>query len=297
MRTQPKSIFGVSAITFFEHSNGAPFAKQLGTTRVLEGSNFATNVSKVEQKGGVAKSPWDTQITEEASELSFTLAEFAPFLAPLFGGAIIEYNPAEANGYVGELVNKVGTSIVSASAGVASIGLKASEGEKLAGGLYILEAIAGDKLAVYYSNDAFLKEGQSFIDDSLRIIEELTITDGGTVDVANGSISYGLQIVGGAGVSFTIGDTAAFEVREPNSGSSKARFGSVKAKRPYFSALLYSENKDGSYSAIEVPRLKSSSGFPLNFTVKDYMKTELKADALYDSSVDGTHVLKSVESV
>jgi len=291
--SQVRGYFGVHSIAPYNVNTG----KFYGMVRVLKGSSFSLTGETIDLTGGSQPYPWlveDGLITEE---LALNFGEFPDFLYEVFLGKKPTANAAQALGSVDTLTDVNGT-LVDATTGLASIGIKTSSEGDLKFGSYLIEAITATTVNVYASSNVDFNRGTDtvFNGDDLSIIAA-DITIGDTSDVQD-ITDFGLEITGGSGtVAMTIGDTAKFNVQPPNSGSSIVKVGGVADSFAEFGALVYGQKRGNSEMVeLDIYRLKGI-GLPHNFTPKEWAESEVTAKAFYDSAKDGVFSVRTIKPV
>ena len=92
----------------------------------------------------------------------------------------------------------------------------------------------------------------------------------------------------------TIGDTATFEVRPPNSKSMTVRIGSTQDEFPEFGAIVMAQ-KRGNQEMFEIDCFRCKGiGMPLGFEMAAFAEAEIKVKAFFDSEKNGVFDLRHV---
>lgn len=289
--SDPRIVYGVHSVSPYKRTDGTFY----GILKVLGSSTLALAGELVEQNGGSFPYPWDVQNGLIKPELALKMKEYPNFVFELFLGQAPTTNAAEANGNVSALTNKLGTTAQSATIGVASVAFIPTTGPaNLKFGKYVIVVASATTIDVYLSTDIDFKHGTSgsYLADSLKIASGLTITTGGNTD----STGYGLRFVGGSGtIGMTIGDTATFNVRPPNTASTTVRVGDPSSVFPEFGALIMAQKK-GNGEMVELDAFKVKGiGLPIGFEERKFSEPDIKAKLLFDSVKNGvfdlTHVI------
>ena len=281
--TQPKTVFGVHNLTLYNPTDLLPY----GIVKVVGNLNFALAGEQIDLMGGSNAYPWDSEVGAISAELTGTIRQLENFMFEKFLAASVTATAAAANGSVGSLTNKVGTSIFNASTGIATATAKVGSEADLKDGLYIVVYQAADAVDVYAMSDVDFRKGtaKTFENDLLKITASpLTITASTAIEIPG----FGVELTGGSGViALTSGDTAYFYVTKQNDGGSDIiTFGQSGSIFAEFGCYLASQKKgDGSTFRMKLPRCKAA-GLPINLTEKDWLGTDITIKALYCSSAD-----------
>lgn len=288
--SSPRIVFGVHSFTPYKRTTGEFY----GTLKVLKGSSLSLAGEQVELFGGSAKYPWAVEDGTINSEMSLKPAEYPDFLFELFLGKAPTANSAEATGNVSTLTNKKGTSLQSATTGIASVSALAGSEADLKLGKFIVKAASSTTVDVYLSSDIDLNRGTdgSYQNDLLKITASpLTITASADTNIPN----FGLKLTGGSGViGMTTGDTAEFSVRPINSKSMTVRIGGTTDEFPEFGAIVMAQ-KRGNQEMFEIDCFRCKGiGMPLNFEMGAFSEAEIKLKVFYDAEKNGVFDLRHV---
>ncbi len=291
--SDPRVIYGVHSVTPYSRTTGLPY----GIARVLKDSSISLSAELVELTGGSNRFPWATEDGKITSEMSLKFAEYPDFVFELFLGKAVTTNSAETSGNVSSLTNKNGTSTMDASTGIASVAVIPSTGAAdLKFGKYVVKVASATTVDIYGSTDIDLTRGTDveFQDDALKLLASAqTITSGSNTDVA----SLGLRFSGGSGtIGMTTGDTATFDVRPINTGSTTVRIGASTDVSPEFGCIVMAQ-KRGNGELFEIDAFKcKASGLPIGFAEKAFSELEAKAKLLYDSVKNGVFDIRHVKA-
>lgn len=293
MLTAPRIFFGIHSFSPYSRTTGEFY----GTARVIGGSSLSLSGELINLNGGSSKYPYASEDGAITAEMTLKVKEYPDFLFELFLGSVPTDNVAEASGSVTTIANKSGTSIVSATVGIASVTAKSASEADLKFGKYVVKATGAATVDVYFSSDADIGRGTDgeFQNDLLKITAAaLTVPGtGGTVDVPN----FGLKITGGSSsIAFETGDTATFEVKPINTGSMDVVVGSVADQIfPEFGAIVMGQ-KRSNQEMVEVDCYRcKSAGMPINFEENAFSESEIKINLLYDSVLDGLFKMRTVK--
>lgn len=289
-RGAPRSIFGVHGVTPYNRTTGLPY----GELRVLSGSSLSLTGELVELMGGSAKYPWAAEEGAITAEMTLNLGELPNFLFELFLGKAPTANSAETSGNISTITDKNGTTIVDATNGIASVFLLTGSSANLKFGKYVVKALSANTFNLYYLTglDAGRGTDGSFLTDDMVVASALSVAS------ANATVAaFGLEFAKVGTPAFTIGDTATFEVRPVNVGSSTARIGGVVNQSfPEFGALVYAQ-KRGNDEMLELDVFRcKGAGMPLPFEMGAFAAFEIKVKCLYDETLDGLFDMRHVQA-
>lgn len=289
--SDPRVIFGVHSVTPYSRTSGLPY----GIVRVLKDSSVSLQGELIELTGGSNKYPWAVEDGKVTSEMSLKFSEYPSFVFELFLGKAPTDNAAETTGNVSTLTNKKGTSTV-ASTGIATATALSGSEANLKFGKYVVVVTTSTTVNIYGSTDIDLTRGTDveFQNDALKLLaSNVTITSSTATDIA----SLGITLTGGAGtIGMTTGDTATFEVRPINTGSTTVRIGASTDTTPEFGCIIMAQKRgNGELFEIDAFRCKAT-GLPIGFAEKAFGEVEAKAKLLFDSVKNGVFDLRHVKA-
>ena len=287
----PRVIFGIHSITPYSRSTGLPY----GTARVLSGSTFSLTGETIDLFGGSSKYSWQTEDGTISAELAFTLKEYPNWAMELFLGKKPSTIAASGVGAVSVLANKFGTSAVSATVGIDSIAAISGGEENLKFAAYTIKVASVNTVDLYASTNIDFARGTdvSFENDELLVEAGISIADtSATIALAD----HGLEITSGSGtIAMEIGDTATFEVKPINSGSTEVSFGSNTDVYPEFGCEIMAQAQgSGRMFKINILKVKAI-GMPIGMTANEFSEAEISAKASYDSAQDAVFKIIEVE--
>jgi len=292
--SDPRSIFGIHSVSPYSRTDGLFY----GELRVLENSSLSLTSEVIELQGGSNKFSWSSEIGQMTAEMSLSFSEYPDFVFTLFAGNAPTANSAEASGSVTTLTDKLGT-VVNASTGIASVGIKSGSESDLKFGKYVVKAVSTTTVDVYFSSDADIGRGTdgAFQNDALKITSAaLTISTGAAVTIPN----FGLELTGGSGsidltTAGAVGDTATFEVRPPNTASMDVTVGKLADQNfPEFGAIVMAaKQKTGEMFEIDALRCQAA-GLPIGMARNAYSPAEVTVKMLYDSAQDGVFKVRHI---
>jgi hypothetical protein len=264
--------------------------------KVLAGSSLKLDAKLVELRGGSQKYPWASEDGDITSDMSLKVRQIDDFMFTLFLGAAPTANAAETTGNVSTLTNKKGTSVLQATTGIASVSALSGSEADMKFSKYVVVAVSATTVDVYAYTDADFGRGTngSYSTDLLKIAAAQTITTGGAATNITG---YGIKFTGGSGtIGMTTGDSATFSVRPPNSGNSVVTVGAVADEIfPEFGAIIMAQ-KRGNQELFEIDAFRcKASGMPIDFNMGAWHETEVKAQLLYDSTLDGLFGMRAIK--
>lgn len=289
----PISHFGVHSGTPYSRVTGLPY----GTFKVIQSATLALSGKLVALTGGSAKYPYDVQEGEISPEMSLKVSEYPDWLYTLFAGAVPVDNAADSLGAVSTLTNKSGTSVVNATTGIASVGINTGSEADLKYGKYVVVAVSATTVNLYSLSDIDFQRGTagSFQDGTLVLLAAAV-----TITASTGSniTGWGLKLTGGSGaIGMTAGDTATFEVRPKNTGSTILTIGAASSTFPEFGFLIYAKKKGtGEMLELDAYRCKGE-GVPLHFDKDKYSEADIKVNLMYDSTLDAVARVRRVTPI
>lgn len=291
--TEPRNLFGIHSILFYKRDTKEPYGPPL---KVLASGGVDLPADFEDLTGGSEKFVLASEPTTIVPEMSITTKDYADFLYEIFMGATVTKNAAEAAGNVGGLANVSGTSIVDATTGIAGIAVKSGEEGNLKFARYVIVRKSATTINILASTDIDFRKGTSvsYQNDELELLAtDVTIPGtGGTVDIDE----LGLTITGGSGaIALAENDTAEFEVRSVNNGSSIIDIGDAGTTFPEFGAVIYAQ-KRGSGEMFEIECYRCiGAGMPHNFEEKAFAQAELTVKVLKDFSIDRVMRIRAIK--
>ncbi len=288
--SQPRSYYGIHTATPYSRTDGSFF----GVLRVLGEGTLNLSSDLVPLNGGSNKFDWHVEDGLTSAEISLTMREYPDFVYEIFLGKAPTSNSAEASGNVGTPTNKLGTSMVDATTGIASAA--ASTASDLKTGRIVLIAVSATTFDAYYSSNIDFNVGTDldFQDDTLKVTASaLTLPGtGGTVIIPD----TGVELTGGSGsIALTIGDTCVIDVRAINTGSSIVKVGGLADITPEFGMMLYAK-KRGNFELIEFDIFRcKSGGFGVPLSENTWAESAVTLRAIYDSAQDGLYQARFVK--
>lgn len=287
----PRIVFGVHSLSPYSRTDHTPF----GILKVIGSANINLQSALEELYGGAQKFSWAAESKTIKAELACKVKAYPGFLFTQFLGGSVTDNVAETTASVTALTNFKGASVMVATTGIASVGVKSGSESKVKFGKYVVKAASATTVDVYLLSDVDMARGADGLDyqnDALKInAAAITITAATPVDIPN----TGLQLTGGSGViALVSGDTATFSARPINNGSSDIVIGAASTTLPAFGAMILAQ-KRATGEMFEIEAFNCiASGFPINFDEMAFSQTELKVSCIYDSAQDAVFKIRSV---
>lgn len=288
---EPRAIFGVHSVSPYSRSTGEFF----GIAKVLASSSLALNGELVQLNGGSNKWPWAIEDGLLNAEISLGLKEYPDFVFELFLGKSVTTNSAESGGSATALTNKLGTSVQDASTGIATVGVKSGSEADLKFGQYVIKAASATTVDVFLSSDLDIDRGTDgeYQDGLLKVTASpITVVASTAADIPN----FGLEITGGGGtIGMTAGDTATFEVKPINTGSSEVTIGATTDFRPEFGMIVMAAKRaSGEMIEFDMFRCKGI-GLPIGLTENAFSEAEVTVQAFYDSAKNAVFKMRNVQ--
>lgn len=284
-------LYGVHSFTPYSRTTGLPY----GTVKVLKSSSLSLAATLVELLGGASKFPWAVEDGPIASELNLKGNQYEDFMFTLFLGYTPTANSTEALGNCTTLTNKNGTSLKSATTGVATATVKAGSEGDLKFGKYVVVATDATHVDVYLLSDVDIARGTdgTIQSNSMKITASpLVITATVAITIPN----FGIELTGGSGsIALVTGDTATFNVRPENSGNMLVNIGGSGTLFPEFGALVLGQ-KRGNQEMFEIDCYRcKGAGMPLNFDMNAFSEYDIKIKVIYDSVADGVFGVRAIQ--
>lgn len=287
--SSPRVLFGVHAVSAYSRTDGSFY----GTLRVLGGSSLNMQGQLIELYGGSQKYNWAVEEGRIQATLSLKTREYPDFVFELFGGIAPTANAAQTSGDVSTLTNKFGTSVMSATTGIATATALSGSEANLKFGKVVVKAVSATTVDVFFSSDIDFARGTdgSYTTDLLKIAAAQTIT----ASTATNFATYGFKLTGGSGtIGMVTGDTATFQIQPNNTSSMVASFGKMTAVYPEFGAIIYAKKKgNGEMFEVDAPRCKGE-GVPLLFDENKFSEADIKVMLMYDSTLDYVFQVRTV---
>lgn len=293
--SNPRSIYGVCSVSPYKRTDGLFY----GELRVLESSSIAMTSELISLQGGCNKFDWQVEVGSMTAEMSLSFSEYPNFVFELFAGNAPTANSAEASGSVTTLTDKLGT-VVDATTGIASIGIKSGSEADLKFGKYVIKVVSETTVDVYFSSDADIGRGSDgeYQNDALKITATALTVPGSSavVEIPN----FGLEITGGSGTIAMVtlgaaGDTATFEVRPPNTESMDVTVGQLSDQNfPEFGAIIMAAKQSGGLFEIDALRC-IAGGLPIGLSRNAFSPAEVTVKLMYDSAQDGVYKVRHVK--
>jgi hypothetical protein len=292
MLSQPRNLFGIHSILFYRRSDRTPYGPPL---KVLASGGVDLPADFEDLTGGSEKFVLASEAKTITPEMKVTTKDYADYLYEIFMGATVTKNIAEASGNVSSLTNYKGTSAMDAVTGIASVTATAGDEADLKFGRYVILVTSATTVNILISSDIDFRRGTvvNYQDDSLKVLAaNVTIASGAPTLIP----SLGLTLTGGSGtIGMTVGDTAQFEVRPINNGSSVIDIGDVGTNFPEFGAIVYAQ-KRGSGEMFEIECYRClGAGLPMNFEEKAFAQAELTIKVLKDFALDRVMRIRAIQ--
>lgn len=283
MAKDPKQIiFGIHGITLCNYSSFLPIGEEIDVI-----GDLSLEVSAEIEKlyGGSHLWPVAGEVKTFACDGSLEIREFPEELAEALVAGVGTKTAASATGGVTSIANRLGTSVFSATTGIASVGLKSGETAELKAGLYVVVAASASAVDVYAVTTANLKRGTdiSLTAGSMKIATGLSITTGAAVEVTD----TGVELTGGSGtIGMTVGDTAFYRVYPPHNGVETIRMGQSGAEAVRVAIMLTAQNRTtGQYFDIFCPNTLCL-GMPLGMKEKAFQSGNITIGVFTDENLD-----------
>jgi len=287
--SDPRSVFGVHSVTPFSRESG----EAKGILRVLGGSTLSIEGELIKLVGGSLKFPWHIEEGLSTAELQLKVKEYPDFLFELFAGKAPTTNLA-ASESVSALENKTGTTVFSATIGIASLGVESGQEADVKFSHYVVKAVSPTTVDVFAYSDIDFLTGDDLVyqDDALKITSSpLTIVTTTAVSIPNS----GLELTGGSGtIAMVVGDTAIFRSL-PAGDETSVLIGATTDIFPEFGALVLAKKRgNNEMFEIELFRCKGS-GLPIGFEENAWSEPEINVEAFYDAAKNAVFRMRTVK--
>jgi hypothetical protein len=289
--SNPRIMFGVHSIAPYNRTTGEYY----GIAKVIGSAEFALSGSLIELFGGSSKYSWSVQEGVTATDIALNLKEYPSWLFQVMLGKAATENAAESGASVTALANKYGSSLFSATTGIASVTVLSGSEADVKFSSYVAKVVSATTVDVYASSDVDFLRGTdlNFENDLLKITASpLTITASAATNIPG----TGLKFTGGSGtIGMTIGDTAVFSSRPINTKSLDVVVGGPGEVSPEFGLYMVGE-KLGSGHMVELDIFRcKASGLPFPFAEKAFSEPAFSVKAFQDTARGGVFKLRHVE--
>lgn len=271
-----KYLFGVKYLIPYDKTTMKP----KGIFEVISGVEVGREIEQLLLTGGHKDGPYAVEAGEAQNSLTATLKEYPNFAFDLFENAEITESTAETTGFVGTPANKVGTSVIKATTGIASIAVTATKGADVPNGFLVIEAVSASTVDIYLAGD--VSAGRIPVVSELpKIASAVTIPGtGATVALAD----YGLTITGGSGsIAMTIGDIASVDVRTANTIKTSIKVGEDSAVSYFGLLLVYPKNSQKEQTIVRFPNV-AAIGMPFNGNTREFSEFEQAMTPMLDET-------------
>ena len=279
--SRPIQNFGIHQITLKDATDPSI----IGVGKVLGDITPDINQELIDNRGGSAAFPWASAPGEATGEISIILKQYDKnllrFLNPYISGSLVEDDDGDAAGYAAAITNSVGTTVVSATTGIASVAVDPTTA--LAGlsyGDYIIKATAAATFDIYIDMD--ISGTAPYYDDTYKV-NAAAITNPGT----GGTVTaHGITFTAGsAGSAFDTDDVARFSVRPINSYMLTSYIMKDGSSPQEFELTIVGEKVDDRVRVIKFPRCIAGGGANLKFVYKGWSMIETTIKILQPASV------------
>ena len=289
--SENRIAYGIHSVCPYSRTDGLPY----GILKVLGGGSLNLTAESEDLFGGSNKFAWASEAKTISSEFSLTVKSMPDFLFELFLGAEVTTTASSAAGTVSALTNKKGTSAVSATTGIASVGLKSGSTADVKSGIYLVKVASATTVDVYALTDIEFSRGVDleYVNDSLKITASaLTITASTPVTIPK----LGVELTGGSGtIGMTVGDTAIFTLAAPHGGISEITIGKQATTFPeHGQVCLSAKRSNGDLFEIEIYKVVGQ-GFPIALEETVFAVPEMTSKVLYDSVKDKLATIRAIK--
>ena len=253
-------LYGLKYLIPYNITTKKPFC----VLRVVQEINFENTIDAVELTGGHASAPWDIEYGQPSPAFSGTVKEYPAELFQILETTTVDENAAEASGSISNLTNHQGTSIYNAI-GITNVTTHPSYLSNLKFGEYVLVATGAQTLSLYIKG---LVDGYDDIEG--LVASGISCTTTGTVQITD----YGIALTINGAPAFTTGDTAAFDVRPVNDGSTEILVGSGDAPSNFGLLCVFPQKTDGALHIIDIFNV-SGQGLPWKAVSREFSEASI----------------------
>lgn len=274
--------YGIHSLVPYRRADKLPY----GIFKILGGGTISLSAEFEDLFGGSNKYAWASEAKTISAEFTATVKSMPDFLFEVFLGAEVTTTAASATGTASALENKKGVSVLDASTGIASVGVKSGSEADLKAGVYVVKAVTPTTVDVYCLTDIEFSNGTdlSYVNDALKITSApLTITASTPVTIPD----TGLELTGGSGtIGMTANDTAVFKAAAAHGGISEIVIGKSAATFPeHGQVALAAKRSNGDMLEIDIHKAVGA-GFPVALEETVFSIPELTVKLLYDNQLN-----------
>lgn len=270
-------LFGAKALIIYNRKTFVP----LGIYRAISTMEFTREVEAVPLTGGHHNGPFAVEAGEPVNAFAGTVMEFPNFAYTALDNATKADTLGEdLTGFVGNIANKSGTSIVDATVGIASVSI-ISGSENLvpfSKAIVVKGTAVANEVDVYLLGDT--ASGEIPVTDELTLLEAgVVIPDtAGTIDIA----AYGLRFTSGSGtIALVDGDTAYFESRPANTKVTKITMADNSDIKTVGMLFVWPKSSEGVQTIADFPKV-SIAGSGFGGSTRSFGETEIAGTPLID---------------
>lgn len=277
--TKSNRVFGLHAATLVDIATGLPLAEPI---LLSQGSTLTVTREDIDIRAADNAFAIDSADGEGTAEISMTIDEMNSGAIQALIGTPVTRGTAGTTGAVTTLTDRNGTSVVSATVGIASVGIKVGSSPKYFG-QFVVKAVSATTVDVYAMSDF----GGLKIADALTgkvNTTPLTITTATATDIVDADgVHIGLTLTGGSGtIAMTIGDTATFQSIPPYVSEFSFDIRGDQGKK-YYSMIFTASDSQARSCEVFVGKIKLGT-LPIAFTPREWFSAEITGKAYPDCS-------------
>jgi hypothetical protein len=280
---KPLVNFGVHQVTFSDITDPSI----MGMGKIIDNVTPDNNQEMIDLTGGSSAYPWASAPGLATGEIALVLKQYDKTIIKFLNANLSDESNIEESasgdsaGFVSAITNVVGTSMVDATTGIASLAVDSATVSNLAYGDYVAKAVSATTIDLYLNTDVSGKA--PYIDENLKITSTPITIPGSSATV----ISNGIEFTGGSGsIALTTGDVATFSVRPINTYNLINYIGKAGSAPKEFRVDIFSENIDGRIRQATYPRVIAAAGGNLKFLTKEFSMIETTLKILQPCEVD-----------
>lgn len=267
-----RDFFGIKYLIPYNITTKVP----LVILRAIGEISYENSVDKVELVGGHADAAYDVEYGQPSPTLSGTVREYPSELFEIMETCTVTDYSAEASGSVGTMTNANGTSIVKNNG---LTGVAVGTAANLVFGQYVLVATGAQTLELRINGLS-----DSFLDMQGLVVATISTTTTGSVAVAAAGIT--LTVTGTP--NYTVGDTAYFDVKPINTGSTKVVVGTGTVPTNFGVRCVFPRKSDGVLHYIDVFNV-SARGMSWKGVSREFSEFDINWTPVIRSSDNGVY--------
>jgi hypothetical protein len=280
--------YGVNQVTIIDKTNYVSYA-----ARIIGKVDTDFKQEMKENRGGSLAVPFAVAPGEAKAMIKLTMKQTSPEILNLFtlqkSGSYAINTAGSLTATISGQLNKVGTTVLSATVGIATVAIASGQDANVGGGYYIIRAVSASTFDLYTINTASGAPNISqviFPNPLYQKINSSPIVRGAASSTVS---SNGFTFTAGSSAAaMTPGDAAILLVTPVNNFSSSLVYGQTGARPKPFELVV--ESQADAYGSFVIARYPNCLCFDNPVPTASYFEfaeNELDISAQYDSGLDG----------